>query len=380
MEQVSESRRKLERKIQTEYKKAYAEIKKKFLADKKELTDKDAEMLAKLQAGKIKQSEYDRWRTRLENRLKRDVRKMTIILNGADQFAVDVTNDVIPKEYADGVNEETYQIEKDLSIDTNFTLVDKDAVIDAVEGEFMADIDYDRNTKWNQRRISSAITQGIIAGDSIPAIAKRLLPLVNSNEASAMRNARTWTHAARSGGQQQAAERAVAQGVMIDKWWQAVTDLKTRISHRQLHGERREATEPFSNGGMYPADPSLPPAERYNCRCRMLYLHKGLTPDFIGDHKDIHGMTEEEWRAGKDKKKKLGAKDKKRSKQADNSTKYTDKLLKSMSRSDLIKVALDVFVKQNKSLGEAEAIRRFYLLEGGNTDAQLRKYIKKRRK
>lgn len=299
MEQVSDSQQKLEKKIQTEYKKAYAEIKKKFLADKKRLQKQDAEMKRKLDAGEIKQSDYDKWRKKLENKLKRDTHKMAIILNGADQLAVDMINEVVPKEYADGVNEETYHIEKDLNIDTNFTLVDEDAVRDAVEGKFLADIDYEKNDKWNQRRISSAITQGIISGDSIPAIADRLLPLVNGNQASAMRNARTWTLAARSGGEQQAAERAVAKGVMIDKWWISVTDLRTRISHRQLYGEHKEVTEPFSNGGMYPRDPDLPPAERYNCRCNLRYLHKGLTPDFDGELKDLNGMTLEEWKTAR---------------------------------------------------------------------------------
>lgn len=49
--------------------------------------------------------------------------------------------------------------------------------------------------------------------------------------------------------------------------------------------------------------------------------------------------------------------------------------LKNASRSTLEKMAIDAYVKKNASLGTAEATRRAKALMGGNTDAQLRKFI-----
>lgn len=59
--------------------------------------------------------------------------------------------------------------------------------------------------------------------------------------------------------------------------------------------------------------------------------------------------------------------------------KFTAKELNSMSKSQLSTVARAVFINKNTASGmsASAAARRFDLLIGGNTIAQLRKYIKK---
>lgn len=54
------------------------------------------------------------------------------------------------------------------------------------------------------------------------------------------------------------------------KQWDATLDGKTRESHRRVDGEIRELDEKFSNGLMYPGDPSGGAAEVVNCRCASL--------------------------------------------------------------------------------------------------------------
>ncbi len=54
------------------------------------------------------------------------------------------------------------------------------------------------------------------------------------------------------------------------KQWDATLDGKTRDSHRMVDGEIRELNEKFSNGLMYPGDPSGGAAEVVNCRCALL--------------------------------------------------------------------------------------------------------------
>ncbi len=60
-------------------------------------------------------------------------------------------------------------------------------------------------------------------------------------------------------------------------------------------------------------------------------------------------------------------------------TKFTSRELSSMGRSQLESVARAVFIKQNMARGltAEEASRRAGLLMNSNTDAQLRKYIKR---
>ena len=51
------------------------------------------------------------------------------------------------------------------------------------------------------------------------------------------------------------------------KIWVAVMDANTRDSHAMLDGEEKEINQPFSNGLMFPSDPSGDAEETINCRC-----------------------------------------------------------------------------------------------------------------
>lgn len=58
-----------------------------------------------------------------------------------------------------------------------------------------------------------------------------------------------------------------AKGADVLKQWDATLDGRTRDSHRRVDGEIRELDEKFSNGLMFPGDPSGSAAEVVNCRC-----------------------------------------------------------------------------------------------------------------
>jgi uncharacterized protein with gpF-like domain len=51
------------------------------------------------------------------------------------------------------------------------------------------------------------------------------------------------------------------------KQWISARDARTRDSHSQLDGETRGINERYSNGLMYPGDPSGAAGEVINCRC-----------------------------------------------------------------------------------------------------------------
>ena len=111
-------------------------------------------------------------------------------------------------------------------------------------------VDIPKDKIWNKRHLDSAITQGILQGESIPAIAKRL----EMNHKAALRNARTMTGSAENAGHFASYKRAEDMGIDIEKQWLATMDERTRTSHRYLHGETQPMDEPFSNGLMYPKD------------------------------------------------------------------------------------------------------------------------------
>ena len=141
----------------------------------------------------------------------------------------------------------------------------------------------------NKKQISAAITAGIIQGKSIDHIADDLQSRIETlNRASAIRTARTAITNAQNAGTLASMKRLAALGVEVQKEWMATLDSRTRESHRNLDGERRELDERFSNGLMYPGA-SGSAKEVYNCRCTMVsYLPKY-------DSEDEPRVTYSEW-------------------------------------------------------------------------------------
>ena len=77
-------------------------------------------------------------------------------------------------------------------------------------------------------------------------------------------------------------------------------DIRTRHSHRQLDGERREVGGTFSNGCRYPGDPQAPYAEVCNCRCTLVAAVDGIDQSKADRFSRLpEGMTYEEWKGEK---------------------------------------------------------------------------------
>jgi SPP1 gp7 family putative phage head morphogenesis protein len=154
--------------------------------------------------------------------------------------------------------------------------------------------------KWNRQHIQSAITQGILQGESIPKVAKRMQRVTNMDRSAAIRNARTAMTNAQNGGRLEAMERAKEKGIEIKKAWMATLDDRTRDSHALLDGEQVELDETFSNGLMFPGDANGEPSQIYNCRCRMIHVYPKYSPDFsdlsLRNTDNLGNMTYEEWK------------------------------------------------------------------------------------
>lgn len=130
-----------------------------------------------------------------------------------------------------------------------------------------------KDVRWNTKQVNSEIMQGILQGESIPDISKRLTHVTEMNLTSAIRNARTATTSAENRGRMDSYHRAQDMGVQIVKVWMATNDERTREEHLELDGQEREIDEPFENSLgeiMYPGDPDADPANVYNCRCTLV--------------------------------------------------------------------------------------------------------------
>ena len=118
-----------------------------------------------------------------------------------------------------------------------------------------------------KKTISAEVSRGIASSLSYADIARNMrnvskLPLSNAN-----RIVRTEGHRIQQTSSRDAQYAAKAKGADVVKQWDAVLDGRTRDSHRRVDGEIRELDEKFSNGLMFPGDPSGSAAEVINCRC-----------------------------------------------------------------------------------------------------------------
>lgn len=127
-----------------------------------------------------------------------------------------------------------------------------------------------KDIRWNKKQINSQVLQGILQGESIPKIAKRLQNVTDMSKESAIRNARTMTTNAECKGRQASYEKVTEDGVIMKKVWIATHDERTRAWHDELDGVEIDIDEEFENeygAILYPADATADPANVYNCRC-----------------------------------------------------------------------------------------------------------------
>lgn len=254
---------------------------KKFWAD---FERKDKEKKKKLDAGEITEAQYKQWRKgqlmtgkHWEEMTKAVAEEMV----NADKTAAAYVNGKLPEIYSLNYNalaDQTAGIKG-----YSFDLVNADAV------KYLATTDKsllpykkvngENVVRWNTQKVNSEVLQGIIQGESVQKIAKRLSNVVGMEKNSAIRNARTTTTGAENRGRLDSYERAQKDGIILKKRWIATHDLKTRDWHKELDNVDVEIDEPFVNSVgkiMFPGDPHADAANVYNCRCAMVAEIKGF--------------------------------------------------------------------------------------------------------
>lgn len=118
-----------------------------------------------------------------------------------------------------------------------------------------------------KKTITQEISRGIASGLPYSDIARNINNVSSSGLYNAKRIARTEGHRIQQTSSRDAQYAAKKKGCDVVKQWDASLDGRTRDSHARVDGEIRELDEKFSNGLMFPGDPSGSAAEVINCRC-----------------------------------------------------------------------------------------------------------------
>lgn len=266
--------------------------------------ERDGEMRRRVAGGEMTEQAYADWR-RMQmmtgRRYEQVLDQVAQAYADANQVAVDVLNGKLPEIYAENANYGGWQACEASGLDLSFSLMDADTarhMLATGEAMFAApSLDVAKDKRWNRRLMASQLTQGIMLGESIPGLAARMRRVTGSNYATAVRTARTAATGAENAGRVASYRRAQGMGIKLRQEWVAALDGRTRHSHRQLDGERREVGEAFSNGCRFPGDPQARYAEVCNCRCTLVAAVDGVdTSDGERWSKLPEGMTYEQWK------------------------------------------------------------------------------------
>lgn len=223
-----------------------------------------------LEQCKITEDEYKKWRKgkvmygKRFTEMKEQCAKQLLNVN---QTALSYVNGELPEVYALNYNAIAGSV--DGVGGYSFTLVDSDTVRNlAVTDTSLLpykEIDPAKDIPWNMKKINAETLQGILQGESMDKIAKRLRNVQEMNKTQAIRSARTIVTGAENKGRQDSYARAEADGIILQKEWLSTNDGRTRHSHAMLDGSIVDQDKKFENGLMYPGDPSGRPEEVYNC-------------------------------------------------------------------------------------------------------------------
>ena len=304
----------MEKRLSAIYSEAEKDIQKKADEYFDKFKKADAEKRELVKQGKLTDDEYKQWRQgkimygKRFTAMKEDVAKQLLNVN---QTATAYINGELPEVYAlnynaladavDGVGGYSFAL-------TNADTVRHLATTDKSLLPFR-ELDPAKDIPWNMKKINSQVLQGIIQGESIPNISKRIINVQEMNKDAAIRSARTIVTGAENKGRMDSYQRAQDDGIILEKEWIATNDNRTRHAHSYLDGVVVDCDKPFEtvlwlsknkrmpDKIMFPGDPSAHPANIYNCRCSMASVVKGfkkvieeaaeITPKTMSQHYDV---------------------------------------------------------------------------------------------
>lgn len=298
---------KLEKQIRKEYARAEKELTKKLDHYMNTFAKNEKIMKQRLRKKEITQAEYDTWmynHIMMGKRWEQVRNTIAEDLTHTNQIAISTAKGHMASAYAMNTNFASYQIEHDAGVDLSWSLYSQESVerLWREKPKLLPDpqVDIPKDLRWNKQKLTSELTQGILQGESIDKLARRLSTVVAMDRVAALRNARTMMTGAQNAGRRDAYRRAEKMGIKGHMQWISTLDEYTRLSHRKLYGEFiNEKTGRFSNGCRYPGDHEGRPEEVYNCRCTMLYQLEGHEIEL--PRSPANGQTFEEWQAGKKK-------------------------------------------------------------------------------
>ena len=270
----------MEKRLSAIYSRASKEIQQtadEYFSRFKEQDEKKRKLV---ESGKLSEADYKKWRKNkilYGSRFKAMQEQCAQQLLKVNQTAVAYINGELPEVYA--LNYNALEGAVDGVGGYSFTLVDADTVRNlAVTDTSLLpykELDPAKDIPWNMKKINAETLQGILQGESMDKIAKRLRNVQEMNKTQAIASARTIVTGAENKGRQDSYKRAETDGIVLKKEWLS-SDQPGRTRDWHMPGAFEslivDIDDHFVNEMgeiMYPGDPHAHPSNTWRCRCSM---------------------------------------------------------------------------------------------------------------
>lgn len=304
--------RRTEWRLSRVYHQAARDIEEKMDAWQKAHEKREAKYRQQVRDGKLTQADFDAWmRGQVFQGQQWQARKAQIqeVLLNADRAAAQIVNEGKLGVFAANANYMGYELERGAGVNTGFSLYDEQTVARLIKSDpqilpkAAPGVQKDKAYSHYNKLLNISVTNGIIQGESIKEIARRIARETGEKTySSAVRNARTAYTGAQNAGRIEGLHQAQRLGINVKKQWMATLDSHTRDAHAELDGQVRDVDDPFEVDGYtidYPGDPTAEGKLVYNCRCTLVYVYPDYPSDMqrrAADTSEVVGdMTYREW-------------------------------------------------------------------------------------
>ena len=206
-------------------------------------------------------------------------KQVSDILDNMHENSYTTVADYLEKCYEDGFVGTLYDIQGQ-GIPLAFPL-DQEAMVRAVQLDSKISTGLYKHLGEDvamlKKHITAQVSRGIASNMTFAQIAQQLSTKMvgqyknkGGSLYNAMRIARTEGHRIQCQAGMDACHNAKDRGADVVKQWDSTLDARTRDSHARIDQEIKELDEKFSNGLMFPGDPSGGAAEVVHCRCALL--------------------------------------------------------------------------------------------------------------
>lgn len=224
---------------------------------------------------------------------------MVIDIHNAGKIAAATINNETVSMVKDNYLYTLYDLEQQAGVDMNFSVYNSRTLAEIIKKDSSVftklALDGVKDKGIIYRRLQGQLTQGLLLGESIRDLTKRIQSVVDRSSNDCIRIARTETTRAENQGRIIGIDEAIGAGLDVKKQWISSVDSRTRDTHRSCHLEIVAKDDTFSNGLEFPGDPRGGAREVCNCRCSVV----GILGEYSDEERKLNEALKkqsfEEW-------------------------------------------------------------------------------------